>query len=284
MRSRHSMLDAGRTRGAEAAMAAPRSLCVLGVRVDCVSMDDVLGLTARWVAEARAERELGRPVRTRHVVTLNPEIVMAARREADLRALIDAADLVLADGVGVVLAARLRRVRGLTRVTGVDTVRALAARAAPAGWRMYLLGGRPGVAAEAAAHLEAQHVGLRIGGTHAGSPAPDADTETTALIRAKAADIVCVAYGAPAQERWIARNQRAVGAAVAIGVGGTLDYLAGRIPRAPAPLRRVGLEWAYRLWREPWRWRRMLALPRFAVAVVGEALRLGPIRYDTDTI
>ena len=86
--------------------------------------------------------------------------------------------------------------------------------------------------------------------------------------------IVLAAYGAPAQEFWIERNLRDLAPVVGIGVGGTLDYLAGRIPRAPAPLRRIGLEWAYRLAREPWRWRRMRALPEFARLAILEALGL----------
>jgi N-acetylglucosaminyldiphosphoundecaprenol N-acetyl-beta-D-mannosaminyltransferase len=241
-------------------------------------MDDVLDLTERWVAEARAWRHDGEPVRTRQVVTLNPEMVMAAQHDAALRTLINGADLVLADGVGIVLAARLRGVRGITRLTGVETVRALAERAARRGWPLFLLGARPGVAAEAAAQLCAVYGALLIAGTHAGSPLPDDDADSAGLIRAATTDILCVAFGAPAQERWIGRNREALDAAIAIGVGGTFDFLAGRVPRAPAPLRRMGLEWAYRLWREPWRWRRMLALPRFALAVVAEALRQGWLR------
>jgi N-acetylglucosaminyldiphosphoundecaprenol N-acetyl-beta-D-mannosaminyltransferase len=87
-------------------------------------------------------------------------------------------------------------------------------------------------------------------------------------LRASGAEILFVAYGAPAQERWLARNRAALGVAVGMGVGGALDVLAGRVPRAPQWLRRLGLEWAWRLVREPWRWRRMLALPRFAALVL----------------
>jgi N-acetylglucosaminyldiphosphoundecaprenol N-acetyl-beta-D-mannosaminyltransferase len=251
------------------------SLFVLGVRVDRLSMAEVVGRVEPWIAEAQARRERGLPVRTRQVVTLNPEMVMAAQRDEALRELINGAELVLADGVGIVLAARLRGVHRLARLTGVETMQALAAHAAAGGWRMYLLGARQGVAAEAAARLRARHEGLQIAGAHAGSPQPEEDEASAQRIRAGATDLLFVAYGAPAQERWIARNREVLGAAVAIGVGGTLDFLAGLVPRAPGLLRRIGLEWAYRLWREPWRWRRMLALPRFALAAVGEALRLG---------
>jgi N-acetylglucosaminyldiphosphoundecaprenol N-acetyl-beta-D-mannosaminyltransferase len=269
-----------RARSHELSGRTQSRLSVLGVRVDRLSLHDVLRLTALWVAEARAQRARGEDVRTRQIVTLNPEIVIAARRDPDLRALIGGADLVLVDGVGIVLAARLRRVRGLVRLTGADTVEALAACAASTGWRLYLLGARPGVADRAGQALAARHPGLQVGGTYAGSSLTTADAETARRIRDTAADIVCVAYGAPAQECWIARNREALGAAVAVGVGGTFDYLAGRVPRAPATLRRAGLEWAYRLWREPWRWRRMLALPRFALMALAGALPLGWLRHQ----
>jgi N-acetylglucosaminyldiphosphoundecaprenol N-acetyl-beta-D-mannosaminyltransferase len=253
---------------------------VLGVRVDRLTLAEVLDLTERWVAEARARRARGAPIRTRQVVTLNPEMVMAARRDDALRAVLNGADLVLADGVGVVLAARLRGVRGIVRLTGVETVGALAERAAARGWRLFLLGAPPGVAAEAAVRLRAEHVGLLVVGTHAGSPLPAEDGASAERIREGATDVLCVAYGAPAQEWWIDRNREALGATVAIGVGGTLDFLAGQVPRAPAALRRMGLEWAFRLWRQPWRWRRMLALPHFALAVAGETLRLRRVRVQ----
>jgi N-acetylglucosaminyldiphosphoundecaprenol N-acetyl-beta-D-mannosaminyltransferase len=268
-----------RARSHELSGRAQSRLSVLGVRVDRLSLHDVLRLTALWVAEARAQRARDEDVRTRQIIILNPEIVMATRRDPDLRALISGADLVLADGVGIVLAARLRGVRGLVRLTGADTVQALGACAASTGWRLYLLGARPGVADQAAQALTARHPGLQIAGTYAGLSLPIADAETARRVHDAAADIVCVAYGAPAQERWIARNREALGAAVAIGVGGTFDYLAGRVPRAPAVLRRAGQEWAYRLWREPWRWRRMLALPRFALLALAGALPLGWLRH-----
>ena len=256
----------------ELVAAARPDLSVLGLRVGRVSAADMLRLTAQWVAEARVQRARGGAVRTRQIVTLNPEMVMAARRDSELLALINRADLVLADGMGITLAARLRGVRDLARLPGVEAVQVLAACAAASGWRLYLLGAQPGVAASAGAALMARHPGLLIAGSHAGSPAPEDDTETVHLIRDAKADIVCVAYGAATQERWIARNRGTLGAAVAVGVGGTFDFLAERVPRAPAPVRRMGMEWAYRLWRQPRRWRRMLALPRFALLAVLEAL------------
>jgi N-acetylglucosaminyldiphosphoundecaprenol N-acetyl-beta-D-mannosaminyltransferase len=245
------------------------SLHVLGLRVDVVTSAEALALITRWVMEAREAAQGGQQL-TRHVVTLNPEIVMAAQADAQLRDLINAADLVLPDGVGIVWTARLRGRRLGGRVTGVDTVASLAQLAATHGWRLFLLGAAPGVAEAAAARLVARCPGLAIAGTHAGDPALEEDERVAGLVHASRADIACVAYGAPAQERWIARNRERLGAAVALGVGGALDFVAGRVPRAPWWIRQYGLEWAYRLWRQPWRWRRMRALPQFAVAVLRE--------------
>lgn len=240
---------------------------VLGVRVDAVTMAQTLAHISAWVEEARQRASASSAPRTRHVVTLNPEMVMAAQVDMALRNLINTADLVVPDGVGILWASRWRGRRMPERVTGADCVVALANLASRCGWRLFLLGAAPGIAGEAARRLCARFPGLSIAGTFAGSPDPSQDAHTTGLIRASAADVVCVAYGTPHQEQWIARNRDRLGAAVAIGVGGTLDFLAGRIPRAPAWMRRMGIEWAFRLWHEPWRWRRMLALPQFVIAV-----------------
>jgi N-acetylglucosaminyldiphosphoundecaprenol N-acetyl-beta-D-mannosaminyltransferase len=247
---------------------------VLGLPVDVVDMEGAVERVVCWVEAGRREVEQGQSLervgggRTAcQVVTLNPEMVMAAQRDGELREAILRAELVVADGAGVVWAARLGGASLPGRVTGVDLLDACARVAAERGYRLFLLGAAEGVARQAAERLEARYPGLRIAGTFAGSPAAAEQGEICVRIREAGADMVFVAYGAPAQERWIARTRGDLGAAVAIGVGGAFDFVAGRVPRAPLWMRRLGLEWLYRLWREPWRWRRMLALPRFAVAV-----------------
>jgi N-acetylglucosaminyldiphosphoundecaprenol N-acetyl-beta-D-mannosaminyltransferase len=153
-------------------------------------------------------------------------------------------------------------------VTGTDTLPLLAQRCAAAGYRLYLLGAAPGVAEAAAIRLQALAPSLAIAGTYAGSPASIEEDEIIERIRLAKADVLCVAYGSPAQELWIRRNISRLPVAVAMGVGGAFDFLTGRQQRAPRAMRQIGLEWLYRLYREPWRWRRMLALPRFAVQVI----------------
>jgi N-acetylglucosaminyldiphosphoundecaprenol N-acetyl-beta-D-mannosaminyltransferase len=154
------------------------------------------------------------------------------------------------------------------RVTGVDIVPALAARAAERGWRLFLLGAAPGVAEEVATRLRAATPSLLVAGCHAGRAGPDGDAETRRLIVKARPDIVLVAYGAPSQEFWVERNLPLGPARVGIGVGGTFDYLSGRVPRAPGWMRRAGLEWLFRLFRQPWRAGRMAVLPLFAWEVL----------------
>lgn len=244
---------------------APDAIYVLGVRVDRVSQAQALGRMMEMVALRRAS---GDQLPCQQLITVNPEFVMAAQRDANFRAAINAAALVVADGVGVVWATRYLRAATPERITGVDTLVALAHRCAQTGYRLYLLGAAPGVAEEAAQRLQALAPGLQIAGTYAGTPAPAEEEAIIERVRAARADVLCVAYGAPAQDLWIYRNLSRLPVALAVGVGGAYDFISGRQRRAPRLMQRLGLEWLYRLYREPWRWRRMLALPRFALRVM----------------
>lgn len=243
----------------------PKSTYVLGARVDRVSQAQALDLLMEIVAQRRASQQTQQ---CQQLITLNPEFVMAAQHNADFLQAINAAALVVADGVGVVWATRYLKAPTPERVTGVDLLVALAKRCAGAGYRVFLLGAAPGVAEETATRLQGVAPNLQIAGTYAGSPAPAEEEAIIERVRAAQADVLCVAYGAPAQDVWIARNLTRLPVALAIGVGGAYDFISGRQRRAPRAMQRLGLEWLYRLYREPWRWRRMLALPRFAVQVM----------------
>ncbi len=245
--------------------STPESIYVLGVRVDRVSQAQTLDLLMAIIARRRAS-EQGLPCQ--QLITVNPEFVMAAQDNAGFRQAINAASLVLADGMGVVWATRYLKAPAPERIAGVDMLVALAQRCAEVGYRIYLLGAAPGVAEEAASRLQNLAPGLQIVGTYSGSPAPAEEEAIIARVQAAQADVLCVAYGAPAQDLWIARNLARLPVALAVGVGGAYDFISGRQRRAPRPMQRLGLEWLYRLYREPWRWRRMLALPRFALRVV----------------
>ncbi len=243
----------------------PRPFYILGVRVDRLTQRQTLDLIINILDRFRADNQ---QAGCQQVVTVNPEFVMLARRNPSFLQAINQAALVVPDGIGIVLALRYLRHPTPERVTGVDTVVALARRCAAQNYRLYLLGAAPGVAEIAAARLQELAPGLQIAGTYAGSPAPSEEDGLIERIHAAQADVLYVAYGAPAQDLWIARNLARLPVAVAMGVGGSFDFLAGRQRRAPECMQRMGLEWLYRLYREPWRWRRMLALPRFAIQVV----------------
>ena len=240
----------------------PRSpaLRILGIPIHDVTLDEAVEQAAAWVREGGVHQ----------MATVNPEFVMAARRDPAFRAVLEGADLCLPDGVGITLAARYLGRPLRERVAGVDLAEALAARAAGEGWRLFLLGAAPGIAEQAAAVLQRANPGLQIAGTYAGSPAPAEEDPIVEMVRAAAPHFLFVAYGAPQQDLWIARNLARLGVPVAMGVGGTFDFLAGKARRAPVWMQSAGLEWFYRLIQEPRRWRRMLALPRFALCVLWE--------------
>jgi N-acetylglucosaminyldiphosphoundecaprenol N-acetyl-beta-D-mannosaminyltransferase len=219
-------------------------------------------------ALGRIERLIEEGETTSLVATINPEFVMRAQADEHFRGVLEAADLCLADGIGVVWAMRRQGCRAQRRVAGSDLVPRLAQLCARRGWRPFLLGARPGVAAEAARRLQESVPGLQVAGCHAGSPGPEDDEESLRRIHASGADLLLVAYGHPRQELWIERNRSRLGIPLAVGVGGAFDFLAGRVRRAPQLVRSAHLEWLWRLVREPWRVRRMAVLPAYALAVL----------------
>jgi N-acetylglucosaminyldiphosphoundecaprenol N-acetyl-beta-D-mannosaminyltransferase len=239
-------------------MDSPRAISILGVPVHAVTMAEALSLIEHYVSEPRVHQ----------IATVNPEFVMAAQTDAEFRRILLSADLCLPDGVGLIYAARHLGQRLPERVPGSELVYRLAERSAGRDWPLFLLGAAPGVAEEAARALVGRYPGLRVAGTYAGSPAAEENDAIVARVNASGAVLLFVAYGAPRQDKWIARNRDALTARVAIGVGGSLDFIAGRAVRAPQWAQDAGLEWLHRLYREPWRWRRMLALPRFATKVL----------------
>jgi N-acetylglucosaminyldiphosphoundecaprenol N-acetyl-beta-D-mannosaminyltransferase len=204
------------------------------------------------------------------IVTVNAEFVMIAQRDSRFREVLARADIATPDGAGVVWAARRQGAPISRRVGGSDLIWSLSRQAAAAGDAIFLLGAAEGVATSAGRTLQAEIPGLIVAGTHAGSPSLQEEDSIVDLIRASGARILFVAFGAPQQDLWIARNLTRSGAVVGMGVGGSFDYLAGTARRAPLWMQERGLDWLWRLIQQPWRWRRMLALPRFAWAVVKE--------------
>ena len=236
---------------------------IMGVGFDDLTLDEAAEAAAEMIAEGGFH----------YVVTPNPELVDRARREADFQRALNGADLVLPDGIGVVYAARIlgRALKG--RCPGIDFAGKLMEYMARSGLRLYLLGAKPGVAAAAAARLEVRYPGLVICGTHDGYFKEDGPV--VEAIRSAGADVVFVCLGAPKQEYWMVKNGPATGARLMAGLGGSLDVFAGVVERAPEAWQRLGLEWLYRLTREPKRIGRMARLPLFLVAALGERGKAG---------
>ena len=232
---------------------------MLGVgfdRVDLAGAAEVVG--ARL---ARGERTF--------VITGNPEFVMLARREPPLAAVAREADLVVPDGTGIVLAARVLGDPLPGRAPGRMLADRVVSQAAREGRSLYLLGAAPGIAERAAVALQRRHPGLHVVGTSSGSPDPSRDAATVTAITSARPEILLVAYGMPLQEYWIARNLAGLPSVrLAIGVGGVFDQLAGSGTVPPQVVHTVGLEWLWRLAREPRRWRRQSALLAFAYLVL----------------
>lgn len=205
---------------------------------------------------------------THQVVTLNPEYLFRAQKKRHLLDIVREASLSTPDGVGILLAARVSGFKLPERVTGIDLMLALCKRAAAEGWRVFLLGGKPGVAEEAACRLTVLFPGLVVAGTHHGYFTGGEEMAVLEKIKAANPQILFAGLGAPKQEEWIYKHKSLLGVPVAVGVGGSFDVLSGRVKRAPAWMRRLGIEWLGRLIYEPRRWRRMLVLPLFALMVL----------------
>ena len=235
---------------------------------------DVLGVGFDNVTMAEAvERgmELVRSSGTHYVATPNPEIVEVCREDPEARTAVNGADLVLPDGIGVVKGAAMLGTPLKEKTPGIEFAGHLMDRLAEEGRSLYLLGAKPGVAEQAAAKLAEAHPGLRIAGTHDGYFKEDGPVIES--IRQSGADVVFVCLGAPKQELWMVEHGPATGAHLMVGLGGSLDVFAGVVERAPEGFQRLGLEWLYRLAKDPKRIGRMAKLPLVLVQAAGARLR-----------
>jgi len=227
-----------------------------------VTMDDALSAIDEFI----------RTKAPHHIVTTDASAIVRAQHDSDLRRIMREADMVTADGAGVVVMARLLDLPIRERVAGCDMVLGICELAAARGYCLYLLGGEPSVAELAARRLTEQHPGLRVVGTQHGYFSPDEEVRVVAQIKNARPDVLFVALGIPKQEKWIRRHLQELDVPVCVGVGGSLDVIAGRVPRAPRWMQRCGLEWLYRTIREPRRLPRLAALPVFAFITLRAAL------------
>lgn len=234
---------------------------VLGVGFDNLTMTEAVAEGLRLLQEPGAH----------YVVTPNPEIVEVCRENPAAMEAVNGASLVLADGVGITKGAAMLGTPLKERLPGIEFAGHFMEKLAEGGKSLFLLGAKPGVAAEAGKRLAAKYPGLKIAGTHDGYFKEDAPVAEE--IRQSGADCVFVCLGAPKQEFWMVKNGEATGARVLCGLGGSLDVFAGQVARAPAFWSKHGLEWFYRLCKDPKRIGRMMKLPLFLVHIRQEKRR-----------
>jgi len=236
---------------------------ILGVRFDDLTQQEA----------AQRGRQLLEEDKFHYVVTPNPEFLLAAEKDPEFRRVLNAADLVLPDGIGVVYSAKILGTPLKERVPGIEFAEAMLSALNDMGGRLYLLGAKPGVAEEAGRRICARYPALVLCGTHDGY-FKDEQAILPEIAAAKP-DLLFVCLGAPKQEKWMARWGQHTGAKLAIGLGGCLDVFAGNVQRAPERWQKLGLEWAYRLKKEPKRIGRMAKLPLVLVKAAGQRIRPG---------
>ncbi len=241
-----------------------KKIDILGVLVDSVTMAEALEKACNLIADGGCHA----------VFTPNSEIMMTAYEDADFCATLNGADMIIADGIGVVYASKILKAPLPERVAGFDLASKLIETASDGRYSIYFFGGKPGVAEQAIANLTMQYPKLNIVGYSDGYF--DGEKEKTIIedIKAKKPDILFVCLGAPKQEKWIAANKEALGVPLSLGVGGSLDVWAGVVERAPEFYQKAGLEWLYRFAKQPTRFMRMLALPKFGLTVLCKGKRV----------
>lgn len=201
------------------------------------------------------------------IVTANPEIVMYAKENADYKKVIQSADYVVADGVGILLAGKILNKPIVERLAGFDLMMELLSVADSNGLKVYLLGGKEEANAKAANAIKRDFPHVQLVGRHHGY-FDWTDDAIQKEIQQLSPDFVFVALGYPKQEQWIKENLSAFSKGLFIGVGGSVDVLAGEVKRAPEVWRKLRLEWFYRLVKQPSRWKRMLAIPKFVFEIL----------------
>lgn len=250
----------------------PDDIEAFGVRISPVTMTEAMD-------KIEAMIHAGTP---HHVVTSDANAILRAQEDPEYAAIMSRAALITPDGYGVIWGARLMNLPIYERVTGVDMVTGICERAAKHGYRIFILGSEPGTAATAATRLMETYPGLQVVGTHHGMILRDEKLLNHALQQIKDArpDVLFVAMGIPLQEKFIAQHMAELKVPVALGVGGSFDVYSEKLKRAPVAVQRAGMEWLYRVWQEPWRWKRMGYVPRFMLFALKEWLGITHITRD----
>ena len=241
-----------------------KKINILGVNVDNVTMEGALEKVLTFLDGDGPSS----------VFTPNSEIIMAAYKDEDFCEVLNSASLIIPDGIGVVYASRILKAPLPERVAGFDLADNLIKKLSNGEKSFYFFGGKPGVAEKAKENLLSKYPSLNICGLNDGYFDDEKEKLIIEDIKQKKPDVLFVCLGAPKQEKWINKHKDELGAKVLLGIGGSLDVFAGTAERAPEFYRNHGLEWLYRLLKQPSRFVRMLALPKFGLTVFFKGKRL----------
>lgn len=228
---------------------------VLGIQVNTESYDELLPKVFERIETKQKSL----------IVAINPEKIISAKQNPELKKLLNEAEFQIPDGIGVILASKIQKGNITSRVTGVDMMMRLCEEAAKRQKPIFLYGGKPGVADKAAEKLKQLYPGIQISGTQDGYEKDN--QKVIDRINAAQPDLLFVAMGSPKQENWINANRDQLHPTIYQGVGGSFDVLAGNVQRAPEAFQKVGMEWFYRLMKEPHRIKRQIKLPLFLLEV-----------------
>ncbi|MBE6031697.1 MAG: WecB/TagA/CpsF family glycosyltransferase [Clostridiales bacterium] len=235
-----------------------KRLDILGIPVDLVDMETAVEIFDHLMETPECSL----------IVTPNSEILVNATKDPELEQIIKRADLVIPDGIGLVYASKILGHPLRERVTGIDFLSRVLEKLEKTGGSAFFLGSKPGIAEAAAKKMQEKWPGLKVAGTQHGYFKKEEEPEIAKRIKDSGADFLCVALGSPKQEKFVETYKEILGVRAAIGVGGSLDVWAGEVKRAPEFYQKHGLEWLYRLIKQPSRWKRMLSLPVFMLRVL----------------
>lgn len=243
---------------------------MLGIDLPTDSNEDILEKTLKFISSPKGNFM---------VMSLNPEIFVEIKKNATFKKVATEAQVKIVDGVGVVLAARLLGIPVGPRFTGVDYMDTLMKRASAESLSVMLIGGSENVAEKLVDCYQRKYPALNIFGfqgiKNISSPTPSEEKKIFSIVSDRKPQIIFLAFGSPSQELWLDSHKKQLTGIVCAGVGGAFDFLSGSVPRAPKIMRKIGLEWAYRLIMQPWRWRRQLRLITFMNLIVRERLKKG---------
>ncbi|BCS80574.1 polysaccharide pyruvyl transferase CsaB [Anaerocellum diazotrophicum] len=235
-----------------------KSINVLGVRIDCINFDKAKKKCIDFLSASSPKV----------VFTPNVEMIMLSQRDEKFKKILNSSDLNVPDGIGVVWASKYFGEKLYERVTGFDLMMSLMTVLEKKGAKVFLLGAKPGVAEKAKENLLKQFRSLEICGVYHGYFSEEENDTVVEIINSSKPDVLFVAMGMKRQEEWIYKNKKKLKCKLIMGVGGSLDVLSGEVKRAPKMFQKLGLEWFYRLITQPWRFKRMLVLPKFVFIVL----------------